>query len=114
MSDSNSNQVSGLDLPFHQEHSRHKSMCDQYTDAREFVRAKLPPEALIETRDAIVGISRAFAVGYSVEEVTIIGTFRPHALHFGRTWLEVPEILFSQAWFLVDFDFVPTEWAWWC
>ena len=44
-----------------------------------------------------------------IKKMSIIRSLLPHPFHFGRTRLEVPEILFAEAGFLEDFDFVAGE-----
>lgn len=73
----------------------------QDANTREIVLPKLPPQALVEARDTIVRIGRALAVGNPVKEMTIIGTFLPHALHLGAAGLEVAKVLLAQARLLV-------------
>ena len=84
-------------------------MCDQHAHAGEVWLAKLPPHALVKTADSVVGVGSALAIRDAVEEVAIIGSFLPHALHFSRTWLKVAEILLTQARFFEDGYFVARE-----
>jgi hypothetical protein len=87
-------------------------MGDQYAYAREVVVSKRPPQALIEATDSVVGIGGTLTVWYAVEEVAIVGSLLPHALHLGRTWLEVAKVLFSYPRFFEDGDLVARKGRW--
>jgi hypothetical protein len=68
---------------------------DQHADTGEVWIAELPPQALVEATDAVIGVGRTFAVGDAVEEVAIVGSLLPHPLHLGGTWLEVAKVLLA-------------------
>lgn len=76
------------------------------TDAGKVFLAELAPQALVEARDTVVGVSGALTVGDAVEEVAVVGTFLPHALHLGAARLEVAKILFTETGLLIDLDVV--------
>lgn len=76
--------------------------------AGKVIFSKLTPQALVEATNTVIGICSALSVGYTIEEVAIVGSLLPHALHFSATWLEVSKILLSQTGLLVDFDAGPT------
>lgn len=84
-------------------------MRNQHTHAREIVFAETPPQRFVEAGDAVIGVGCGFAVGDAIEEMAVVGALLPHAAHFGGAGLEVSEILFAEAGFLVDFDRVPWE-----
>ena len=98
--------------PFHQEDPRHQAMCNQDTHTRKVVVAKRSPQALIEATDSVVRICRTLAIWYAVEEVTVVCPLLPHSLHFGRAWLEVAKVLFSQTRLFEDGYLVPRERRW--
>lgn len=81
-------------------------MRDEHTDAGKVVVSKRSPQTLVEATHAIIGIRCTLAVRYAVEEVAIVGPLLPHALHFGRAWLEVAEILLPYPGLLEDGDLV--------
>lgn len=76
--------------------------------AGKVIFSKLTPQALVEATNTVVGICSALSVGYTIEEMAIVGPLLPHALHFSTTWLEISKILLSQTGLLVDFDAGPT------
>lgn len=84
-------------------------MRDQNADTGEVVVAKGPPQTLVEAADSVVGICGTLAVRYAVEEVAVVCALLPHALHFGRAWLEVAKVLLSQARLFEDGDLVAWE-----
>ncbi|KAB8349546.1 hypothetical protein FH972_023573 [Carpinus fangiana] len=86
-------------------------MRNQYADRCKVVFAEASPEGLVEAADAIIGVCSTFTVWYAIEEVAVVGTFLPHALHLCRAGLEVAKVLLAQAWLLPYFDAVPWEWA---
>jgi hypothetical protein len=92
--------------PLHEEDSRHQAVGDQHAHAREVGLAKLPPHALVEAAHAVIGVGGAFSIGNAVEEVAIVGALLPHALHLGRTWLEVAKVLLAEARLFEDGDLV--------
>jgi len=81
--------------PFHEEDPRHQPVCDQNAYTGKVVVLERSPQALVEPTDSIVRVSRTLAIRYTVEEVSIVGPLLPHALHLGRTWLEVSKVLFT-------------------
>lgn len=84
-------------------------MSDQNGDAGKVLVPELPPHALVEATDSIVRIGGALAVGYSIEEVTVVCPLPPHALHLRRTGLEIAEVLLSQPGLFVELDLGPAE-----
>lgn len=76
--------------------------------AGKVIFSKLTPQALVEATNTVIGIRSALPVGYTIEEVAIVGSLLPHAFHFGAAWLEVAKVLLSQTGLLVDFDAGPT------
>lgn len=87
-------------------------MGHQDTDTGEVVFSEETPERLVEPTDSVIGIGGRFTVGDPVEKMAIVRTLQPHPLHLRRTWLEVSEILFAKARFLVDLDRVSGEGRW--
>lgn len=96
-------------IPLHQEDSRHQAVCDQDADAGEIGVPELSPQTLVEAGYPIVGICCTLSIWYAVEEVAVVGSFRPHPLHLGRAWLEVAKVLLSQPWLFIDGDFRTAE-----
>lgn len=96
-------------VPLHQETSRHQAMRDQDDDAREILVPELPPEGLIESADAVVGISRGLAVGDTVEKVAIVGPLLPDPFHLRLAWLKVAKVLFAEPRLLVYLDAATLE-----
>ena len=96
--------LDGEMVPLHEKHARHEAVRDQHADARKVILAKLPPQALVEATNAIVGIGGALAVGDAVEEVAVVGSLLPHALHLGAAGLKVAKVLLAQPRLLVDLD----------
>lgn len=47
-------------------------MRDENAYAGEVIFAETPPEGIIETADTVVGIGGAFAIGDTVEEMTLM------------------------------------------
>jgi hypothetical protein len=95
--------------PLHEEDPRHQAMRDQDADAGEVLVAELSPQTLVEATNSVVCVCSALTVGYAVEEVAVVGSLLPHALHFGGAWLEVAKVLLAQAGLLEDLDLVAGE-----
>lgn len=91
-------------VPFHEEYTGHEAVSDENTDAGKVVLAKLAPETLVEAADAVVSVGGALAVGDAVEEVAVVSTFLPHALHFGAAGLKVAKVLLAEAGLFIDLD----------
>jgi hypothetical protein len=91
-------------IPFHEEHSSHQSMRDEYADTGKIVLIETTPKRIIETRNAIVSVSSTLTIWYAVEEVSVVCPFLPHPFHLCSTWLEISEVLLSQPWFFIYFD----------
>ena len=70
-------------VPFHEENSRHQAVRDKYANAGKVIFPKATPQALVETTNTVICISRGLPVRYSVKEVPVVGTFLPHAAHLG-------------------------------
>ena len=100
------------DSPFHEEDPGHQAVGDQDAHTWEVVVAKRSPQALVETAHPVVGICRTLAVGYAVEEVAVVRTLLPHALHLCRAWLEVAKVLLSQPRLFEDGDLVAGKGRW--
>lgn len=101
--------LDGKVVPLHEEDAGHEAMGDEDADAGKVVLAKLPPQALVEAANTIVGIGSTLAIGNAVEEVTIVGAFLPHALHLSAAGLKVAKVLLAQAGFFVDLDVCALE-----
>lgn len=95
--------------PLHEEYPCHQAVGDQHAHAWKVRLAELSPHALVETAHTVVGVGGAFSVGDSVEEVAVVGSLLPHALHLGGTWLKVAKILFTKTRLFKDGDFVTRE-----
>lgn len=69
--------------PLHEEDSGHQAVGDQHAHAWKVWLAKLSPHALVEAADAVVSVGSTLAVRDAIEEVTIVCSLLPHALHLG-------------------------------
>lgn len=88
-------------------------MCDQNAHAWKVVVLERSPQTLIEATDTIVRVCRTLAIRYAVEEVSIVGSLLPHALHLGGTWLEVAKVLLSYPW-LFEYSYLVAGEGRWC
>lgn len=84
-------------------------MGDQHAHAWKIGLAELSPHALIEAAHTVVGVGGTFSIGDSVEEVAVVGSLLPHALHLGGAWLEVAKVLLAETRLFKDGDLVARE-----
>jgi hypothetical protein len=98
--------------PLHQEYPRHQAVCDEHAYAWKVLLAKASPQALVESTHSVVRICRTFAIRDAVEEVSVVRSLLPHALHLATTWLEIAKVLFPQPRLFVNLDGIPAERRW--
>lgn len=82
-------------VPLHEKDARHEAVGDKHADTGKVLLTKAAPESLVEARDTVIGVCCTLSVGDTVEEMAIICTLLPHALHLGRAWLKVAKVLLT-------------------
>lgn len=72
-------------------------MCDQNANTGKVVLLEGSKQCLIKAANPVIGIRRALAIGYPIEEMSVFRPVFPHLLHRLLTWLEVSKVLLPQS-----------------
>lgn len=69
-------------VPLHHEDSGHEAVGYQDADTGKVLFTEKSPQGLVEAADSVIGVCCGLAVGYAVEEMPVVCSLHPHALHF--------------------------------